>query len=80
MQIEEVGEVREATTSGLPALGNEPFCLEQAFLFFFGENSPKGDTAQIFWLKSPFFLKIILPDCARFQGANRHKCACSLHF
>ncbi len=24
---------------------------------FFGKNSPKGDTSQIFWLKSPFFLK-----------------------
>jgi hypothetical protein len=55
MQIEKVGEVREATTSSLPALGKEPVYLEQPF--FFGKNSPKGDTAQIFWLKSLFFLK-----------------------
>jgi hypothetical protein len=26
--------------------------------FFGGEKSPKGDTAQIFWRKSPFSLKI----------------------
>jgi hypothetical protein len=33
MQIEEVGEVWEVTTSGLPALGNEPVCLKHPFFF-----------------------------------------------
>jgi hypothetical protein len=31
--------------------------LNQHLLFF--EKSPKGDTAQFFWRKSPFFLKSI---------------------
>jgi hypothetical protein len=30
-----------------------------AGLFFWGKKSPKGDTAQIFWWKSSFFLKSI---------------------
>jgi len=51
MQIEEVGEVWEGTTSGVSQF--------RAGFFLGGKKSPKGDTAQIFWWKSSFFLKSI---------------------
>jgi hypothetical protein len=39
--------------------------LEQ--LFFWGKNSTIGDTAQIFWLKSPFSLKSFCQIVALFK-------------
>jgi hypothetical protein len=51
MQIEEVVEVWEGTTSGVSQLGSG--------FFFGGKKSPKGDTAQTFWWKSSLFLKSI---------------------
>ncbi len=57
MQIEEVGEVWEGTTSDLPALGNEP--VWSSLFLFFGKKSPTRNNAQIFRWKSPFFWKSI---------------------
>jgi hypothetical protein len=34
---------------------------------FFGEKSPKGDAAQIFWGKSPFFLNSIRQNASLFK-------------
>jgi len=36
-------------------------------IFFFGIKSPKGDTAQIFCGKSPFFLKSIRQNAPLFK-------------
>jgi len=35
--------------------------------FFWGEKLPKGDTVQIFWRKSPFFLKSIRQSALLFK-------------
>jgi hypothetical protein len=40
--------------------------LTQPFVFF-GEKSPKGDTAQIFWQKSPFILNSIRQIASLFK-------------
>ncbi len=47
---------------------------------FLGKKSPKGNTAQIFWRKSPFSLKLNQLDCAPFKGSNCNKYAYWLHF
>jgi hypothetical protein len=38
-----------------------------ASIFIFDEKSPKADTAQIFWQKSPFLLKSIHQTAPRFK-------------
>jgi len=61
------------TTCGLPALGNEPVCLEHPF-FWGGQKFAKRRHCPNFLAKILLFLEIILLDCALLRSALPQVC------